>query len=39
MQGASDDPRAVFVAVENGEVLGYAKLSSSPRPPSGRTTT
>jgi GNAT superfamily N-acetyltransferase len=27
MHGASDDPRAVFVAVENGEVLGYAKLS------------
>ena len=27
MQGDSDDPRAVFVAVENGEVAGFAKLS------------
>ena len=27
MQGASDDARAVFVALENGEVVGYAKLS------------
>ena len=29
MQGASDDPRAVFVALEHGEVVGYAKLSFS----------
>ena len=29
MQGASDDSRAVFVALENGEVVGYAKLSFS----------
>jgi GNAT superfamily N-acetyltransferase len=29
MKGAGDDPRAVFVALENGEVLGYAKLSLS----------
>jgi GNAT superfamily N-acetyltransferase len=29
MQGASDDPRAVFVALENGEVVGFAKLSFS----------
>jgi GNAT superfamily N-acetyltransferase len=27
MQGDGDDPRAVFVALENGEVVGYAKLS------------
>jgi len=27
MQGDGDDPRAVFVALEGGEVLGYAKLS------------
>jgi GNAT superfamily N-acetyltransferase len=27
MRGASDDPRAVFVALEHGEVVGYAKLS------------
>jgi GNAT superfamily N-acetyltransferase len=30
MRGLSDDPRAVFVAVEKGEVLGYAKLSFMP---------
>jgi GNAT superfamily N-acetyltransferase len=30
MRGVSDRPEAVFVAVENGEVLGYAKLSFSP---------
>jgi GNAT superfamily N-acetyltransferase len=29
MRGASDDARAVFVALENGEVVGYAKLSFS----------
>jgi len=29
MEGASDDPRAVFVALESGEVVGYAKLSFS----------
>ena len=29
MQGASDDARAVFAAVEHGEVVGYAKLSFS----------
>jgi mycothiol synthase len=29
MQGMSDDPRAVFVAVADGEVVGYAKLSLS----------
>ena len=29
MRGASDDPRAVFAALENGEVVGYAKLSFS----------
>lgn len=27
MQGDSDDPHAVFVAVANGEVAGFAKLS------------
>jgi GNAT superfamily N-acetyltransferase len=27
MQGDSDDPRAVFVAVLDGEVVGFAKLS------------
>ena len=27
MRGASDDPSAVFVALEDGEVVGYAKLS------------
>ena len=27
MQGDSDDPNAVFVAIANGEVAGYAKLS------------
>jgi GNAT superfamily N-acetyltransferase len=27
MRGDSDDPRAVFVALEHGEVVGYAKLS------------
>jgi len=30
MQGESDDPNAVFVAVANGEVAGFAKLSLSP---------
>ncbi len=29
MRGASDDPRAVFAAVEHGEVVGFAKLSFS----------
>jgi mycothiol synthase len=33
MQGASDDPRAVFVALEHGEVVGYAKLSLDPDSP------
>ncbi|MBA2460862.1 MAG: GNAT family N-acetyltransferase [Actinobacteria bacterium] len=33
MQAASDDPRAVFVAVADGEVAGYAKLSLSPDTP------
>ena len=27
MRGSGDKPEAVFVAVEDGEVLGYAKLS------------
>ena len=27
MQGDSDDPNAVFVALANGEVAGYAKLA------------
>ena len=30
MQGESDDPRAVFVAVAGDEVAGFAKLSLSP---------
>ena len=30
MQGASDDPRAVFAAVADGDVVGFAKLSLSP---------
>lgn len=30
MQGESDDPRAVFVALAGDEVAGYAKLSLSP---------
>ena len=30
MQGASDDPHAVFVALVEGEVAGYAKLSLLP---------
>jgi mycothiol synthase len=30
MHGDSDDPRAVFVALLDGEVAGYAKLSLSP---------
>lgn len=30
MRGMSDDPRTVFVALEDGEVLGYAKLSLMP---------
>ncbi len=29
MGGVSDRPEAVFVALEDGEVLGYAKLSFS----------
>ena len=29
MRGASDDPRAVFAALEHDEVVGYAKLSFS----------
>ena len=29
MRGASDDPRAVFAALEHGEVVGYAKLAFS----------
>jgi GNAT superfamily N-acetyltransferase len=29
MRGSGDRPEAVFVAVENGEVLGYAKLAFS----------
>ncbi len=33
MQGASDDPRAVFVALVGGEVAGFAKLSLSPETP------
>ena len=33
MRGASDDPRAVFVALAKGEVVGYAKLSLSPDTP------
>ena len=33
MQGESDDPQAVFVALEQGEVVGYAKLSLSPEEP------
>ena len=33
MQGDSDDPQAVFVALEQGEVVGYAKLSLSPEEP------
>ncbi len=33
MQGASDDPRAVFVALAEGEVAGYAKLSLLPETP------
>jgi GNAT superfamily N-acetyltransferase len=30
MEGDSDDPRAVFVALLDGEVAGYAKLSLLP---------
>ncbi len=33
MQGESDDPNAVFVAVADGEVAGFAKLSLSPERP------
>lgn len=33
MQGASDDPNAVFVALEDGEVVGFGKLSLSPDVP------
>jgi GNAT superfamily N-acetyltransferase len=30
MRGVGDRPEAVFVALENGEVLGYAKLAFNP---------
>ena len=30
MQGESDDPRAVFAALENGDVVGFAKLALAP---------
>jgi GNAT superfamily N-acetyltransferase len=30
MQGDSDDPRAVFVAIVDGEVAGFAKLALAP---------
>jgi GNAT superfamily N-acetyltransferase len=33
MQGASDEPKAVFVALEGEVVVGYAKLSLSPDEP------
>lgn len=33
LQGASDDPNAVFVAVEDEQVVGFAKLSLSPDVP------
>ena len=33
LQGASDDPNAVFVALEDGQVVGYAKLSLAPDTP------
>ncbi len=33
MRGESDDPRAVFVALEKGEVRGLAKLSLTPDSP------
>lgn len=33
MRGESDDPRAVFVALADGEVAGYAKLSLAPEQP------
>jgi GNAT superfamily N-acetyltransferase len=33
MQGESDDPNAVFVALERDVVVGYAKLSLSPDEP------
>jgi mycothiol synthase len=33
MRGQSDDPRAVFVALERGEVVGFAKLSLTPDTP------
>lgn len=33
MQGASDDPNAVFVALEGDAVVGFAKLSLSPDVP------
>ena len=33
MQGMSDDPRSVFVALADGEVVGYAKLSLLPDTP------
>jgi GNAT superfamily N-acetyltransferase len=33
MQGASDDPNAVFVALEGETVVGYGKLSLSPDVP------
>ena len=31
MRGGGDRPEAVFVALEDGEVLGYAKLAFSDR--------
>jgi mycothiol synthase len=33
MQGASDDPNAVFIALEGDAVVGFAKLSLSPDVP------
>ena len=33
MRGASDDPRAVFAALADGEVVGFAKLSLTPDTP------
>lgn len=33
MRGESDDPRAVFVALDGGVVAGYAKLSLAPEQP------
>ena len=36
MQGAGDRPEATFVALADGEVAGYAKLSLSRARPDGR---